>query len=121
MKVPALVLLLAACLLGGCDGESSRRMMLVGGWAPPGQPCDSRGGVFYDKGGTWAGYDVAGRWTLDGRQLTTRITERGGFDRPAQKVNGEKPSHATIVSLTETELTLRQRDGSTQTLQRCRR
>jgi hypothetical protein len=95
--------------------------MLVGGWAPAGQSCDSLGGVVYDKGGTWAGYNVAGRWALDGRQLTTRVTERGGFDRPAQKVSWEKPSRTTILMLTETELTLRQRDGSTQTLLRCRR
>jgi hypothetical protein len=96
-------------------------MMLVGGWAPAGQPCDSRGGVYYDRDGSWAGYNVSGRWTMDGRHLRTRVTERGGFDQPAHKASGEKPSHATILSLTESELSLRLDDGSTQTLQRCRR
>lgn len=96
-------------------------MRLAGGWSPPGQSCDSRGGVVYDKGGSWAGYDVAGRWTLDGDRLKTWITERGGFDQPAHTVSGDKPSIATIVSLTQTDLTLRREDGSTERLQRCRR
>jgi hypothetical protein len=96
-------------------------MMLVGGWAPAGQACDDRGGVVYDKDGTWAGYNVGGRWTLDGRHLRTEVTERGGFDQPAGKVSGERPSRLTILSLTESELSLRLDDGSTQTLQRCRR
>jgi hypothetical protein len=118
---PALAIVLAAALLAGCDGKPFRRMMLVGGWAPPGQSCDSRDGVVYDRDGSWAGYDVAGRWTLDGKRLRTQVTERGGFDQPAHKVSGERPSFATILTLSQTELTLQLKDGSTQTLQRCRR
>ncbi len=118
---PALLLLVAAALLAGCQRNSGSRMLLAGGWAPAGQSCDSRGGVVYDKGGSWAGYNVAGRWTLEGDRLRTEITERGGFDQPAHKVSGERPSTATILSLTEAELTLRLEDGSLQALQRCRR
>jgi hypothetical protein len=76
--------------------------------------------VVYAKGGAWAGYDVAGRWKLDGDRLTTRVTERGGFDRPARKVTGERPSTAIVLSLSQTELALRLADGSTQRLRRCR-
>lgn len=118
---PVLLLLLATALLGGCGRSAESRMRVAGGWAPPGEACDSRDGVFYDKDGSWAGYDVAGRWTLDGDRLRTWITERGGFDRPARKVSGEKPSAATILSLSQDALTLRLQDGSTQRLQRCRR
>jgi hypothetical protein len=95
--------------------------MLIGGWAPPGQSCDSNGGVFYDKGGSWAGYNVSGSWTLDGVHLRTQVAERGGFDQPARKVSGERPVTATILSLTQADLTLRLPDGSTQALKRCRR
>jgi hypothetical protein len=119
-SAPALLLFAAATLLAGCDRNPEARRLLAGGWAPPGQACDSRDGVFYDKGGSWAGYDVSGRWTLNGDRLKTEVTERGGFDRPAVKVSGERPSTATILSLSQTELTLRLADGSTQTLQRCR-
>jgi hypothetical protein len=120
-RAPTLFLLVAAAHLVGCDGKPFRRMMLVGGWAPPGQACDSQGGVFYDRDGSWAGYNVSGRWTLDGRRLRTRVTLRGGFDQPAHKVSGEKPSFATILALSQTALTLRLEDGSTQRLERCRR
>jgi hypothetical protein len=120
-RARVLLLLLAAAALAGCGRNAESRRLLAGGWAPPGQACDSRGGVFYDKGGTWAGYDVSGRWTLEGDRLRTWVDERGGFDQPARKVSGEKPSAATLLSLSQTELTLRLQDGSTQRLQRCRR
>jgi hypothetical protein len=119
-QATALLLLLAAALPAGCDGKSVPRVLLVGGWAPQGGACDSAGGVFYDKEGTWAGYDVVGTWKLSGDRLTTQITERGGYDRPARKVSGEKPTTMTILSLSQTDLTERLADGSTQTLQRCR-
>jgi hypothetical protein len=118
---PVRLLILATVLLAGCDRNPESRRLLAGGWAPPGQACDSRGGVFYDKGGSWAGYDVSGRWTLDGDRLKTEVTERGGFDQPGRKVSGEPASTATILSLSQTELTLRLADGSMQTLQRCQR
>ena len=117
---PALLLLFATALLAGCNRSAESRRLLAGGWAPPGEACDSHGGVFYDKGGSWAGDNVSGRWTLDGDRLTTSVTERGGFDRPASKVSGEPPSTSKILSLSQTGLTLRLADGSTQTLQRCR-
>ncbi len=113
-------LVLATTFLSGCHRLSESRSLLVGGWAPPGEACDSRGGVVYDKEGVWAGYDVSGSWKLEGDRLTTWVTERGGFDQPGRKVSGEKPSTATIVSLSPTDLTLRLADGSTQTLKRCR-
>jgi hypothetical protein len=112
--------ILAAALAAGCERKSEAGSPLVGGWAPPGEACDSSGGVVYGKDGAWAGYDVSGRWTLDGDRLTRRVTERGGFDQPGRKVSGEKPVTATILSLSQTELTLRLEDGSTQRLRRCR-
>jgi hypothetical protein len=118
---PALRLLLSIALLAGCDRLPKSRSLLVGGWAPPGEACDSRDGVVYDKQGVWAGYNVSGRWTLDGRRLTTLVTERGGFDQPARKVSGEKPAAATVLLLSQTDLTLRLPDGSTRMLKRCRR
>jgi len=121
MKSAPVLLLILAAALTGCNRNAESRRLLAGGWAPPGQACDGQGGVFYDKGGSWAGYDVSGRWTLDGRHLRTAVTERGGFDRPARKVTGEKPVRATILSLTQTELALTLEDGSTQRLQRCPR
>jgi hypothetical protein len=120
-KAPALLLLLAAPLLNGCDRSPETVSLLVGGWAPPGAACDSRGSVVYDKAGAWAGYDVSGRWTLSGDRLTTEVTERGGYDQPARKVSGEKPSVSRVLSLSQTDLTLRLADGSTQALKRCRR
>jgi hypothetical protein len=120
-RAPALLLLLTATVMTGCHRVSESRSPLVGGWAPPGEACDSRGGVVYDKAGVWAGYNVSGRWKLDGDRLTTWVTERGGYDQPGRKVSGEKPSSATIISLSQTDLTLRLENGSTQTLKRCRR
>lgn len=118
---PALLLLFATALLAGCNQNGESRRLLSGGWAPPGEACDSRGGIFYDKGGSWAGYNVSGRWTLQGDRLTTTVTERGGFDRPGRTVSGEKPVTANVLSLSETDLTLRLPDGSTQALGRCKR
>lgn len=120
-KTPALLLLLTASLLAGCDRQLGSTSPLVGGWAPPGQACNGRDEVVYDKEGVWAGYDVSGRWKLDGDRLTTWVTERGGFDEPAHKVSGEKPAAATIVSLSQTDLALRLADGSTRALKRCHR
>ena len=117
---PALILLFAAAGIAACGRDPESRRLLTGEWAPPGQSCDSSGGMAYDKGGSWAGYNIAGRWTLAGDRLETVVTERGGFDRPAHTVSGEKPSIATILSLTQTDLTLRLADGSTQSLKRCR-
>jgi hypothetical protein len=119
---PALPLLLATAALAGC-GQTSPGVVspLVGEWAPPGSSCESAGGVAYDKTGEWAGYDVVGTWKLNGNRLTTRVTERGGYDQPARKVSGEKPSTATVVSLSQSDLVLRLPDGSTQRLQRCKR
>src|SRR5690242_10508405 len=105
-RASTLLLLLVTALLNGCDRFPKNRTLLVGGWAPAGAACDGRSEVVYDKEGVWAGYDVSGRWTLDGRRLTTRVTERGGFDQPARKV-GERPSTATILGLSPTDLTLR--------------
>lgn len=116
-----LLLLLAAAGTIGCGRPSEAGSPLVGGWAPPGQPCDSRDGVVYDKAGVWAGYDVSGRWKLDGDRLTTWVDERGGSDEPGRKVSGEKPATATILSLSQTDLTLRLQDGSTRMLKRCRK
>src|SRR6185503_6496394 len=96
---PALLLLLSVALLAGCDRFPKSRSLLVGGWAPPGETCDSRGGGVYDKQGVGAGYDGSGRWTLEARHLTTRVPDRGGFDRPGRKVSGEKPATAPILSL----------------------
>jgi hypothetical protein len=120
IRHPALVLLIGMAL-AGCDQKPRTPSPLVGGWAPPGAACDSPGGVVYDKSGAWAGYNVAGRWKLDGDKLTTWVDERGGYDRPARKVSGEKPSTMTVLSLTPTDLLLRLADGSTQQLNRCRR
>jgi hypothetical protein len=116
-----LLLMLTAALAAGCNRDPESISPLVGGWAPPGSSCDSRGGVDYDRTGAWAGYDVSGRWKLDGDRLTTWVTERGGYDQPGRKVSGEKPTTATVLSLTPTDLTLRLPDGSTQALKRCRR
>jgi hypothetical protein len=119
--VRVLLLLTATLTLSACDRlANANSLRLVGGWAPPGSPCDSRGGVVYDKGGSWAGYDVSGRWKLRGDRLTTWITERGGYDEPGRTVTGEKPQRSTILSLSRTDLTLRQDDGSTLSLKRCR-
>jgi hypothetical protein len=120
-RSPVLRLLLSISLVTGCHRLSESQSPLVGGWAPPGEGCDSPGGVVYNKEGVWAGYDVSGRWTLDGDRLTTQVTERGGSDRPGRKVSGEKPSVSTILALSQTDLTLRLADGSTQRLKRCRR
>lgn len=118
--VGALILCLAAAAVAGCSRGSQPVTLLVGGWAPPGAACDSTDGVFYGKEGVWAGYDVVGRWKLDGDRLTTWVTERGGYDRPAHRVTGEKPSTATVQSLSQTDLALRLADGSTKALKRCR-
>jgi hypothetical protein len=119
-KSPTLLLLLSTALLSGCDRIYDSHSQLVGGWAPSGAACDSPGGVVYNKEGVWAGYDVSGRWKLDGDRLTTWVTERGGFDEPGRKVS-EKPSTSIILALSQTDLTLRLADGSTQMLKRCRR
>jgi len=119
-RTAAFFLLLAATLLTGCGQRSETRILLTGGWAPPGQACDSHDGVFYDKTGTWAGDNVAGDWALSGDHLTTRVKERGGFDRPARKVTGEKPVSTTILSISRTELVEKLEDGRTLKLQRCR-
>jgi hypothetical protein len=120
IRPPALLLLLAMAL-AGCGQKPKTVSLLIGGWAPPGATCDSRGGVVYDKTGAWAGYDVSGHWTLDGDRLTTWVDERGGYDQPGRKVSGEKPSKMAVLSLTQSDLTLRLPDGSTQALKRCRR
>ena len=122
MKPASLFLILATALASGaCDRlASAQAIRMAGGWAPPGQACDSRDGVAYDKAGTWAGYDVSGRWTLRGDRLTTWVEERGGYDQPGRKVSGEKPKVSTVLALSDTDLTLRQADGSTLSLKRCR-
>ena len=120
-RAPALLLLLTAAVAAGCGRTSEAGSPLVGGWAPPGASCDSRGGVVYNKEGVWAGYDVSGRWKLDGDRLTTWVDERGGYDQPGRKVSWERPVTATILSLSQTDLSLRLQDGSTQALKRCQK
>jgi hypothetical protein len=119
--IRVLLIFTAALATSACDRLASADMIkMKGGWAPPGQACDSPSGVYYDKAGRWAGYNVAGQWKLRGVRLTTWVTERGGYDQPGRKVRGEKATVFTVLSLSQTDLTLKQDDGSTLTLKRCR-
>ncbi|MEI9890006.1 MAG: hypothetical protein WDN45_04625 [Caulobacteraceae bacterium] len=114
-------MLAAALASAACDNMAkAERLKLIGGWAPAGTACDSAGGVVYDKEGAWAGYDVSGRWRLDGHRLTTWVTEIGGYDKPARKVEKAKPAASTVVSMSQTDLVLKLEDGSARSLKRCR-
>jgi hypothetical protein len=107
-----------ASLTGAAIAKGDSKSLLVGGWALSHIECESDNSIIYSKDGTWSHYNEGGTWSLEGDQLTLRVTERGGYDEdPVRKVR-EKPSTSKVLSLTKSELV--QRAGRrTWALRRC--
>ena len=78
-------------------------------------------GMTLDKGGTYAADGENGRWQSDGKTLRLTATETYelGSDETPTPVRNPRPIINTIVSSTDSSMTLRFANGTTQKLKKC--
>ena len=101
------------------DGERKpSTAWLVGGWVPEGESCESDAGVRYDADGTWASYEAAGTWRLQGSSLVSVITRAWTEGAEVPMLRPERHVERIEV-LGPDKYRSRYEDGNVTTLVRC--